>query len=853
MYQNMKTASAVLLALLMSVGTSAFYSLDAFPKADAADQGLYGDLNGDGLIDGADSALLRAYLAGQISVFPYDSALQAADVTGDQAVTTDDAAMLKAYLLRKRNGFAAGVSFEIQQKPDYYFAVDAEYGQAVREDLNSGFAGEAYVNYDNVIGSYINWTVNVPSAGNYRVTFRYANGVETDRPCKVTVNGSTDYAKVSYPSTGSWTTWAESSVVVTLQAGQNTIRATASTESGGPNMDYLILEPTTEPAAALTEEIPEGAQQVEDLDRGVIAAKSGNDKGMLISWRLLGTDNENTSFKVFRNGDPTVLYEGTAADATCYYDPEGTASDWYTVDVYQGEVCTEFACLATMLGSKDSSGAYVDLNFTAPSDLTMPDGSTCSYTVNDCSVGDADGDGQYELFVKWDPSNSQDNSKGGYTGNVYLDCYKLNGTRLWRVDLGVNIRAGAHYTQFMVYDYDGDGRAEMICKTSDGTVDGTGTVIGNASADYRASSGYILSGNEYLTLFDGLTGKALDTVDYIPGRGTVSSWGDTYGNRVDRFLAATAYLNGTTPSCVMIRGCYTRMTAAAYNVVDKKLVHLWTFDSGTAESTTSGYGDGNHNCFAADCDNDGKDEIVMGSAVIDDNGKLLYTTGRRHGDVLHVGDLVPGNPGLEIFMCHEASPYGFSLRDAATGRIILQKTGSSDTGRGLADNLVAGNDSAEFVGVQDSLVYDASGNTVCSWSDITKWGMNSVVYWTGSLERAVLDRTMVDQYGSGRVFTGSNVTYNNSSKSNACLTCDLFGDWREEMIFRLGTGSGVRIYSTTYETEYGIVSLMHNVQYRTAVAGQNVAYNQPPHTDYFLGTGYPLPERPNVYAAKAEN
>ena len=212
-----------------------------------------------------------------------------------------------------------------------------------------------------------------------------------------------------------------------------------------------------------------------------------------------------------------------------------------------------------MLGSKDSSGAYVDLNFTAPSDLTMPDGSTCSYTVNDCSVGDADGDGQYELFVKWDPSNSQDNSKGGYTGNVYLDCYKLNGTRLWRVDLGVNIRAGAHYTQFMVYDYDGDGRAEMICKTSDGTVDGTGTVIGNASADYRASSGYILSGNEYLTLFDGLTGKALDTVDYIPGRGTVSSWGDTYGNRVDRFLAATAYLNGTTPSCVMIRGYYTRM------------------------------------------------------------------------------------------------------------------------------------------------------------------------------------------------------------------------------------------------------------------------------------------------------
>ena len=245
MYQSMKKTSAVLLALLMSVGTSAFYPLDPSATAAAADQGLYGDLNGDGLIDGSDYALLRGYLAGQISAFPYEPALQAADVTGDQAVTADDAAMLNEYLLHKRTGFTAGASFEIKQTPDYYFAVDAEYSQGVREDLNAGFTGEAYVNYDNVIGSYVNWTVQVPSAGNYRVTFRYANGSAADRPCKVTINGNTDYALVSYPSTEAWTTWAESSVVVTLHAGQNTIRATASTEGGGPNMDYLILEPTT--------------------------------------------------------------------------------------------------------------------------------------------------------------------------------------------------------------------------------------------------------------------------------------------------------------------------------------------------------------------------------------------------------------------------------------------------------------------------------------------------------------------------------------------------------------------------------------------------------------------------------
>ena len=804
----------------------------------------YGDVNGDGSISVVDlTAMKQALMSGATQT---DAFRTAADVNADGAVTVADAVLMQQYLATILDAFPAGVSTTLTTTERYY-AVEAEYVGGVSENTNTGYAGTAYVNYDNAAGGYIKWTVNVATAGNYRVTFRYANGAAdtTDtRACKVTVNGSTDYVATAFLSTGAWTTWSEVSVVLPLQAGANTIQATGSTSTGGPNMDYIELTATTDAASPMQKEPEPGAKQVENLNRGVIAVNTG--KGILVSWRLLGTDDENTTFKVFRNGDPTVLYEGSAANPTCYLDSVGSASDWYTVDVYQGDTCTEFACLATMLGTNDSNGGYLDVKLDVPAGLTMPDGTTCTYAPNDCSVGDVDGDGQYELFVKWDPSNSQDNSKSGYTGNVYIDCYRLDGTKLWRVDLGRNIRAGAHYTQFMVYDFDGDSKAEMICKTSDGTVDGTGVTIGDGSADYRSSSGYILTGNEYLTLFDGATGQALDTVDYVPGRGTVSAWGDSYGNRVDRFLGSVAYLDGATPPCVMVRGYYTRMTATAWDVENKKLVQRWAFDSDNSGSGDAA-GDGNHNCFAADADGDGKDEIIMGACVIDDDGSLLYSTNLGHGDAMHIGDLVPSNPGLEIFMCHETGEYGISLRDAKTGNILMRKTGSGDTGRGLAANIIPGNSAAEFTGIHDSIIYNESGTQIATWADVTKWNMNSLVYWNGDLERDVLDRTMVDSYGNGRIFTASGCTYNNGSKSNAGITCDLFGDWREEMVFAGSTGDYLRIYSTSFTTDYAITTLMHNPQYRTMVAGQNVAYNQPPHLSYFLGTGFDIPENGAVY------
>lgn len=725
-----------------------------------------------------------------------------------------------------------------------YYAIEAETYEGWVESSNAGFAGEGYFNYNNAVGSYVEWTVEVPEDGNYQVDFRYANGTDADRVTRLTVNGSTSECYyMSFLGTGAWTTWATNSVVLELKAGTNTIMAYATTENGGPNMDYIELTKTDDPAVEMVK--PKDGREVEKLNRGVSAAYTGS--GVLVSWRILATDDPGTTFDLWKNGE-TKLGTFTLEQASCYLDTEGTATDWYTIDTFVDGEMTEFAQASRNLSTKSTgqSGAYFDIPLRKPADQTMPDGTTCTYSANDASVGDIDGDGEYEIFLKWDPSNSKDNSNDGYTGTVFIDCYKMDGTLVWRVDLGKNIRAGAHYTQFMVYDYDSDGKAEMVCKTADGTVDGQGNVIGNASADYRSTAGRILTGPEYLTLFDGETGKALDTVDYNPGRGTVSDWGDDYGNRVDRFTAMTAYLDGKTPSVIMNRGYYTRLTACAYDVVNDKLVQRWFFDTGFSESA-AGYHDGNHNCMPADVDLDGKDELVMGSAVIDDDGTLLYTSGLNHGDALHVGDFVPDNPGVEIFMCHEGGGYGISLRDGETGNMILREEAGGDTGRAIAGNIIASNPGAEFVGIHNNIIYNSSYEQVATWSDVTKWSENSLCYWTGALERGVLDRLMVDQHGTGRVFTGE-ASYNNASKSNVSLSADILGDWREEIIAPANDSAVLRVFGTTFTTEYPIYTLMHDTQYRAQVAGQNVGYNQPPHTSFYLGsdTGT-LPEFPTVH------
>ncbi|KOY17648.1 rhamnogalacturonan lyase [Paenibacillus xylanivorans] len=585
-----------------------------------------------------------------------------------------------------------------------------------------------------------------------------------------------------------------------------------------------------------------GARQMEFLDRGVVAVKTGT--GVFVSWRLLGTEGSNVSFNVYRDG--TKVNASPITNSTNLQDASGTSSSKYTVRAVVGGTEQAASAAASVWGNN-----YLSVPLSVPTGGTTPDGVAYTYSANDASAGDLDGDGEYELIVKWDPSNSKDNSQSGYTGEVFIDAYKLNGTRLWRISLGENIRAGAHYTQFMVYDLDGDGKAEVAMKTADGTKDGTGVVIGDASKDYRNSSGYVLSGPEFLTIFNGQTGKALSTVNYEPARGNVSDWGDNYGNRVDRFLAAIAYLDGERPSLVMARGYYTRTVLVAYNWSDGQLTKLWTFDSNT--SGNSAYaGQGNHNLSVADVDGDGKDEIVYGAMAVDDNGKGLYTTGLYHGDAMHLSDLDPDRPGLEVFQVHETpSNAGVEFRDARTGQLIWGIPTSKDIGRGMAADIDPRYKGAEVWA--DGGLYTAKGQKIgTTLPSSTNFG----IWWDADLLRELLDSNRIDKwdYANSKtvnLLTASGVSSNNGTKSTPNLQADLFGDWREEVVWRTNDSSALRIYTTTAVTDKRIYTLMHDPVYRLGVAWQNVAYNQPPHTGFYLGDGMSTPPVPNIrYAGK---
>jgi rhamnogalacturonan endolyase len=581
---------------------------------------------------------------------------------------------------------------------------------------------------------------------------------------------------------------------------------------------------------------------MEKLDRGLVAVRV-NANSVYVGWRMFGTDPQSISFNVYRGG---VKVNATPITTSTNYTDTTTANSTYTVRPVIGGV-----------EQTDSETAavwpqfYMTIPMTPPDMETMPDGVTCTYSANDCSVGDLDGDGKYEIVVKWDPTNSKDNSQSGYTGDVFLDAYKLNGTRLWRIDLGPNIRAGAHYTQFMVFDLDSDGKAEVVCKTAPGTKDSSGNYLStgpaasdNDATDYRNTSGYILSGPEYLTVFNGSTGREMATVNYNPPRGTVSAWGDNYGNRVDRFLACVAYLDGVHPSVVMCRGYYTRTTLAAWDWDGTKLTQRWFWDSDTAGAPYAAHalGLGNHNLSVADVNGDGFDEIIYGPIAIDHNGKAMYDTMLGHGDAMHLGKLLPDRPGLQVWDIHENYPEangGGELHDAATGEIIWGIPNTGDTGRGLAADIDPNYRGYEMWSPMTAGVDDENGNQI----SVNEPSTNFRIYWDGDLQDELLDGTKMDKWtgnGTSRLLTIYNyagATANNGTKNTPGLTADILGDWREEMIYRNADSTGLTIFTTTTMTNYRFYTLMHDFEYRDSIAWQNVAYNQPPHLDFYLGDG----------------
>ncbi|MGR6917883.1 rhamnogalacturonan lyase [[Actinomadura] parvosata] len=720
-----------------------------------------------------------------------------------------------------------------------------------------------------------------------------------------------------------------------------------------------------------------GGVRLEHLDRGLVAASTS--EGVFLSWRLLGDEvtGHGTSgmtganFRVYRDGRPIA----TVTDSTNYRDPAGTATSEYRVaPVVKGREGRRSAPATPWLKS------FYDLPLKKPADGVTPMGETYTYAANDLSVGDVDGDGQYEYVVKWDPSNSKDVSQRGYTGNTYLDTYELDGTLRWRLDLGVNIRSGAHYTQFLVYDFDGDGRSEMMLKTAPGTkvirYRADGRVLSEryitmpredlkagyantddyrkSAADYfdhvvalfakwhqhpevvaghwpatleeafgierkytyplsqadatelanyfvdvyapgrsgnnrlREFNGFVLSGPEYLSVFEGATGRELQTIHYKPGRGDDGLlWGDYAmariepGNRVDRFLSSVAYLDGKRPSAIFARGYYTRTTLVAYDWNGRRLKERWYVDSGHAPMpnpfnsgphgvngsnpayatlTTQGF----HSMSVADVDGDGRQEVVYGAATIDDDGRLLYSSFAQappesafpgqnlrlgHGDAIHVGDFDPDRPGLEIWTVHEggrSAPYGWALRDAATGQVIHGGYSGVDTGRGMVgdiDPAIRGLESWSSMPPDQAVqagLWSARGEylgrDVPGTNMSIRWAADMTTQLVNGTATTVLQTPTIDDHRRGTLLTAEGTLTNNWTKGNPGLVADVLGDWREELLVRTADSSAIRLYVSTELTNRKLYTLMHDPQYRVEVARQQTGYNQPAYPSFYFGS-----------------
>lgn len=728
-------------------------------------------------------------------------------------------------------------------------------------------------------------------------------------------------------------------------------------------------------------------EQLERLSRGLIAVETKT--GIFLSWRLFlaevtGYDSKakgltGVDFIIYRDG----VRIAKVTDSTNFLDQEGKRESTYqAAPILNGEEYEK--CPPVKVWDKE----YLDIPLQKPQPGVTQRGEAFTYSANDMSVADVDGDGEYEYIVKWDPSNSQDVSIKGYTGRCILDCYKLDGTLLWRLDMGPNIRAGAHYTQFMCYDFNGDGKAEMAVKTAPGT---KMTLYGSGGEpteeffvtmpeedlmhgyshqdcyvcsgdDYRRHlievfrswtehkevkaghwpktleqyfgipviytyplseedagklvdyfldvyapsrsprnqlrefEGFIFEGPEYLTMFGG-DGKELHTIRFPFERvddGLL--WGDYAMNRIepcnrsDRFLSGVAYLDGTHPSLVVCRGYYTRTAIAAYDFFENEFQKVWSVDSGFVpmknpfydsphedKGTDPVYGDlagqGNHSLAACDVDGDGFMEIMYGSACIDHDGSLLYSSrdqlpdGREaklgHGDAMHVADIDRDRPGLEVFNVFEGAvhaPYGYALREAETGKVIFGEYAETDLGRCMIGDVVPGVPGLQCW-VNGIGTYDCHGTLLKK----DTLGSNMSIRWAGDLTTQITDGVdylnqkpfgVINDFTHGVMLCPEDTLTNNGTKGNPCLTADIFGDFREEILLRTKDSSAIRIYTNTELTDHKLFTLMHDTQYRCGVAWQNNCYNQPCYPKFYYGSdmdfGQVLPymkRKPVIYLA----
>lgn len=600
---------------------------------------------------------------------------------------------------------------------------------------------------------------------------------------------------------------------------------------------------------------------METLGRGAVAFKTRD--GIFISWRLRGWEYEKgITFIVFRNGER--ITDKPIEDCTCLLDKDGKSGDEYTIKAVKDGKAEKDGATVTALSTE-----YIPIKIEKPDNYISPRGHVYEYFASDVVPADIDGDGEYEFILKW-MANPRDNSFKGYSGRYYIDAYKIGVEgKLWRISMGRNIRSGQHYCQLMVYDFDNDGKAEIICKTADGTIDAAGTIIGDIDKDWRNKDGFVIEGPEFLSAFDGETGTLLDTVPYEPSRGEVSEWGDSWGNRVDRFLACVAYLDGEHPSAVMCRGYYDHgcpTVLAAYDLVNKKLQKKWVFRADRHQNINY-TAQGHHSLYVGDVDGDGMDEIIYGSMAIDQDGTGMYSTGLGHGDAQHLGKFLPHAEGYQYFQIQEEddAPLGYDVHDPATGEIKWGRYTGHDTARGMCAKIDPRYEGNQVWAIGEPL-FTMTGAVISETPPDT---CKFAVWWDGDLLRELLDYKKDEDdwqngtpivykwdYENGKlinIFQPDGAKAIKTTKGTPCLQADILGDWRENLMYTDEDCTELRIYTSSHPTNYRFYTLMHDHLYRLAVALQNTAYNTPPHTGFYIGDDMEKPPYPENRYTRGEN
>ncbi len=589
------------------------------------------------------------------------------------------------------------------------------------------------------------------------------------------------------------------------------------------------------------------AQRVMDkLDRGLVAVAANN--GTFVSWRVLGEDGDNVKFNLYRDG---TLLNSTPLSVSNFSDASGSASSRYVVKTVVDGVEKE-----TSKQSLTSANDYFEIKIApVPSNADGRDISS-DYEPNDATVADLDGDGQMEILLKL--RNTKFNYTAENTDYDIIQVYKLDGTLMWWIDGGPYMMDfQSNEFNIAAYDWDLDGKAECVLRAADNTVihkaDGSKQVIGdpnNTKGQYGTGGGgfFTNGGAEYLLYLNGETGEPYQVKEYPLKRfeagesNLQAAWGDGYGHRSSKHFFGAPYFDGRQPSIFLARGIYTRHKMIAYDVnpVTHELIERWRWFNNTPGPW---YGQGYHNYSVADVDWDGRDEIVFGSMVIDDNGLGLSTTGLGHGDSHHVGDLNPYIYGQEVVACNEDLPNN-NYRDATTSKIYYRTTATSDDGRAIAGNFSNEYPGSQFITSHDSesLISTVTNGHLAGASPTNDVAQNFRIFWDGDL----LDETFnysngkntagaVYKFRHGAIKTFTGTATNNDTKGTPCFQGDIFGDWREEVILRAADNRSIRIYTTTIPTEYRIYTLLHDPQYRNAMVWQMNGYNQTPHVSYFLG------------------